>query len=163
MQIVTPIPARHLPAAAGLWWRAFAPLFQGRLVPAPAIRASHGIVAVGHDGSLAGVAGFRDPQGGLLAETPVLARLMFRAAPETADLVIDGIVATRPRQGAGRALLAAASGLARQSGRPGLRAEVALRNGAALAFFAAGGFREIGRGDYGWPWTGTVVILRRDA
>nr|WP_272874538.1 GNAT family N-acetyltransferase [Paracoccus shandongensis] len=128
---------------------------------APGIRACHGIAAIGPDGRLAGVAGFRDHEGGFLAETPVLARLLFRPAPATPDLVIDGLVVDRPRHGTGRALLEAAAGIACRSGRPGLRAEVALRNRPALAFYAAAGFAEIGRGRYGWPWSGPVAILRR--
>ncbi|WP_347137737.1 GNAT family N-acetyltransferase [Paracoccus sp. SSK6] len=158
MQITTPIPDRHLRDAARMWWGAFAPFAAGR---APPIRPCHGIAAIRSDGRLAGVAGFRDHHGGLLAEMPLLARLLFRPAPETLDLVIDGIVVDGPRRGTGRALLEAASDVARRAGRPGLRAEVALRNRPAMAFHAATGFAEIGRGPYGWPWTGPVAILRR--
>lgn len=158
MQISSPIPDRHLGEAARLWWGAFAPLGGGR---APAIRACHGIAAIGPDGRVAGVAGFRDHEGGFLADTPTLARLLFRAAPETPDLVIDGLVVDRPRRGTGRALLAAAAGIACRAGRPGLRAEVELRNRSAMLFYGATGFAEIGRGRFGWPWSGPVAILRR--
>ncbi|WP_196053682.1 GNAT family N-acetyltransferase [Paracoccus lichenicola] len=155
---MTPIPDCHLRDAARLWWAAFAPLGGGRT---PAIRACHGIAAIGPDDRLAGVAGFRDGDGGFLAEMPMLARLLFRPAPATPDLVIDGIVVDGLRDGTGRALVEAAAGIARRSGRPGLRAEVALRNRPAMAFHAATGFAEIGRGRYGWPWSGPVAILRR--
>ncbi|MCZ0960388.1 GNAT family N-acetyltransferase [Paracoccus benzoatiresistens] len=158
MQITSPIPDRHLRDAARLWWSAFAPPAAGR---APPIRACHGIAAIGPAGGLDGVAGFRDHDGGFLADQPMLARLMFRAAPATLDLVIDGIVVDRLRHGAGRALLDAASDIARRTGHPGLRAEVELRNRRAMAFYAATGFTETGRGRFGWPWSGPVVILRR--
>ncbi|SNR39500.1 GNAT family N-acetyltransferase [Paracoccus sediminis] len=158
MQIATPIPDRHLAGAARLWWGAFAPPLRG---PSPPIRASHGIAAIGPGGSVAGVAGFRDHEGGLLSRPPVLARLLFRPAPPTGDLVIDGIVVDRLRHGTGRALLDAAARVARRAGRPALRAEVELRNRPAMAFYAATGFAEIGRGDFGWPWSGPVAILRR--
>lgn len=158
MQITTPIPDRHSAAAARLWWTRLAPLGGGRV---PAIRACHGIAAIGADGRLAGVAGFRDGDGGFLAETPMLARLLFRPAPPTPDLVIDGIAVDGPRRGTGRALLEAAAAVARRGGRPGLRAEVELRNRPAMLFYRAAGFAEIGRGRYGWPWSGPVAILRR--
>ncbi len=158
VQITTPIPDRHLAQAARLWGRAFVP---GAGAMTPRIRPCHGIAAIGADGLLGGVAGFRDQDGGLLADLPLSARLLFRSAPPTADLVIDGIVVACPRKGIGRALLQEAAALALGSGRPGLRAEVALRNRSAMAFYAAAGFVEIGRGRYGWPWSGPVAILRR--
>lgn len=158
MQITTPIPDRHLGDAARLWGQAFAPWRAGR---APRIRACHGIAAIGTDGALGGVAGFRDHDGGLLADLPVSARLLFRPAPPTGDLVIDGIVVGRLRRGTGRALLDAAADIACRAGRPGLRAEVEMSNRPAMAFYAATGFTQVGRGRYGWPWSGPVAILRR--
>lgn len=158
MLVATPIPDRHLHDAARLWVRAFPPW--PRLAPLR-IRACHAIAAIGTDGVVIGVAGFRDHDGGILHPAPMLAGLLYRPAPPTDDLVIDGIVAARPRQGIGRALLAAAADVARRSGRPALRAEVALRNRSAMAFYAAMGFAEADRGAYGWPWCGTVAILRR--
>ncbi len=158
MQIASPIPDRHLRDAARLWWSAFAPPVGAG---PPRVRACHGIAAIGPDGCLGGVAGIRDGQGGFLADQPWLARCLYRAAPPTADLVIDGIVVDGPRRGVGRALLDGAAQAARQAGHPGLRAEVELRNTAAMAFYAATGFIEIGRGSFGWPWSGLVVLLHR--
>lgn len=155
---MTPIPDRHLSAAARVWGRAFMPW---GTMGTPRIRACHGIAVIGPDDSLCGVAGFRDHDGGFLADQPLLARLLFRPAPPTADLVIDGVVALHPRGGAGRALVEAAAGIAARSGRPGLRAEVALRNRPAMAFHAATGFSRIAQGRYGWPWSGPVAILHR--
>ncbi len=125
------------------------------------MRPCHGIAAVRPDGRLGGVAGLRDAGGGLLADHPWLARALFRAAPPTADLVIDGIVVDVPRQGLGLALLDRAAQVARQAGHPGLRAEVDIRNTAAMGFYAATGFSEIARGPFGWPWSGPVAILHR--
>lgn len=158
MRIVSPIPDRLLEDAARLWWGAFAPPLAGR---PPVVRPCHGLVAIDGAGRLGGVVGLRDAQGGFLARTPWLARFLYRAAPPTADLVIDGIVVADLRRGVGRALLDAAAQMARQAGHPGLRAEVEIRNTAALMFYQAIGFAEIGRGLYGWPWSGPVALLHR--
>lgn len=159
MQMLNPIPQALLPAAARLWWRGIGP---GWAVRVPPVRASHGIVALDGAGRLAGVAGLRDASGGFLGRIPLAARLFFRAAPPTADLVLDGIVAARPREGAGRALVRAACAHARAGGHPGLRVEVRARNRGALAFYARLGFHETARGRFGWPWSGMVVLMRRD-
>lgn len=158
MQIVTPIPDRHLDAAARLWGHHFLPPV---LRAQPRLRACHGMAAIGGDGALQGVAGFRDHDGGVLADLPWIARHLFRPAPPTADLVIDGIAVASPRRGTGRALLDAMAPIARRAGRPGLRAEVEVGNGPAMAFHAALGFSQIGQGQFGWPWSGPVAILRR--
>lgn len=158
MQIATPIPDHHLDAAARLWGRHFAPPVA---LAQPRLRACHGLAAIGGDGTLCGVAGFRDHDGGVLADLPWLVRHLFRPAPPTADLVIDGIAVASPRRGTGRALLKAMAPIACRAGRPGLRAEVAVGNGPAMAFHAALGFCEIGRGQFGWPWSGPAAILRR--
>lgn len=157
-EILSPIPALALPGAAELWWRAFG---VGKCRQPAVYSAAHGIVALSGDGTVVGVAGLRDARGGFLRANPLLAGLAFRPAPPTADLVIDGIIAAEPRQGIGRALIAAAAARAETDGHPGLRAEVALRNLAARAFYQRMGFVEVGRGRYGWPWSGQVVVLRR--
>lgn len=158
VQITSPIPDRLLDEAARLWWRAFAPPVSAGMPP---VRACHGIAAIGEGGRLAGIAGLRDGRGGFLADTPWLARAFYRAAPPTADLVMDGIVVDGPRRGVGRALLERAALVARQAGHSGLRAEVEVRNTAAMGFYAATGFAEIGRGAFGWPWSGPVAVLHR--
>lgn len=166
MRILHPIPPALLQGAAALWWsgfgRAARPLWPG---PVPPADGAQGLAAVAPDGSLAGVAGLRDAGGGFLQLAPHPLDLLFRPAPPTDDLVIDGII-TAPahrRSGAGRAMIEAALRQARTRGFPGLRAEVAARNRAAVQFWQALGFTEIGRGRYGWPWTGQVVLMRRDA
>lgn len=158
MQILTPVPDRHLRGAASLWGRHFAP--PGTLAPLR-LRACHAIAAIGPDDRLHGVAGFRDECGGALAGLPWLARHLFRPAPPTGDLVIDGIAVASPRRGVGRALLDRAGRIARTAGRPGLRAEVEIRNAPAMEFHAAMGFVEIARGPFGWPWSGPVAILHK--
>lgn len=158
LRILSPIPDPLLPAAAALWWRGVGPGWP-RLAP-PSVRASHGILALEPDGGIAGVVGLRDSTGGFLVRMPLPARLAFRAAPPTSDLVIDGIVAARPGQGAGRALIAAACDRARATGHPGLRAELLAGNAAARAFYDRQGFHEVARGRFGWPWSGEVVLMR---
>lgn len=156
--ILSPVPAAALSGAAALWWRGFGPPLPRR---APPMRAEQGIVALAMDGAVLGVAGLRDQTGGFPRRTPLLARLGFRGAPPAADLVLDGIIVARPRQGIGRALVAAALTRAAAGGHPGLRAEVAARNRPARDFYASLGFVEVARGRFGWPWSGQVLVLRR--
>lgn len=158
VRVACPIPPDLLPAAAALWWAHF-----GMGPRRARFRGDRGVVAVDEAGRVLGVAGLRDAGGGFAPQGAGLLTPLFRAAPPTADLVIDGIAVARPRQGVGAQLLMAAMAQARAHARPGLRAEVRAANGAARAFYAALGFEEEGRGRYGLPWWGQVVILRRDA
>lgn len=157
LQIVSPVPDAALSQAARLWWGAIGHGWG----PAPRIRACHGIVALDDTGGVAGVIGLRDAQGGFLAATPLGARIAFRAAPSTADLVVDGIVVRDARQGIGGALLRQALVRATLAGHPGLRAEVRVQNSGAMEFYRAMGFAAVAQGRFGWPWTGQVMILRR--
>lgn len=152
VQILTPIPATCLPDAARLWCQAFAP--RGRLAD---MRAGHGIVAL-DQGRVVGVCGLRDACGGFPAQ-PMRGGFAFRAAPDTADLVLDGLVAVHKRRGIGRALVMAAAHQARDRGHPGLRAEVRVANHPAMALYRALGFVEVTRGRFGWPWSGQVAVL----
>ncbi|MDP0927481.1 GNAT family N-acetyltransferase [Paracoccus onubensis] len=155
MKIYAPIPETILPEAAGLWHSAFGHR-RGKLRVCP----ENAIVVISSDG-LEGVVGLRDDKGGFLTTPPPLSRILFRPAPPTSDLVLDGIVVRHRRRGYGRALVAAAEIEARHRCRPGLRAEVVLRNRSALAFYQRLGFVEETRGWYGWPWSGRVVVLRK--
>lgn len=159
MQITSPIPQDYLTDAARMWWRSFGPRRLRRRPPR--VCAAHGVAAIDDQGTLIGVMGLRDADGGFLVSQPLSVRLLYRAAPPTADLVIDGIVARHRRAGTGRALLSQGIACARAAGRPGLRAEVIARNKPAIAFYRALGFTEIARGRYGWPWAGQVVVMRR--
>lgn len=160
MQIASPIPTDYLTDATRLWWRSFGPrrLLRQRL---PRVCPAHGVAAIDDQGKLAGVMGLRDADGGFLLKQPLSVRWLYRAAPPTADLVIDGIVTRNRRTGTGRALLAEGMARAKQPNRPGLRAEVMTRNKSAIAFYRALGFSEVARGRYGWPWAGQVVVMRR--
>lgn len=155
---VTPIPPKLLPAAVGLWRCHFGPRGAGEA------SARHGVIVLDDMGGLAGVMGLRDACGGFWRSNgrSPLERL-YRAGPDSMDLVIDGIAADRPGRGAGRALVAAALAMARLRGYPGLRAEVRRSNRTARAFYHALGFVETGRGRFGFPWDGMVLILRLSA
>lgn len=159
MRLLSPIPQPHLSEAARIWWDSFGPRHQRDRVPP--VCPSRGVAAIDAQDRVAGVMGLRDSEGGFLLAPPLSLRWLYRAAPPTADLVIDGIVARQRRSGTGRALLAEASRYARASGRPGLRAEVMARNTAAIAFYRALGFCEVTRGRYGRIWSGQVVIMRK--
>ena len=154
-RILGPIPARVLPDAAALWRASFG----GRGDCDP----TRGLAALDAQGRVAGVMGLRDGQGGFLLQEAGWRGWLYRPAPPTRDLVIDGIAVVDRRGGVGRALVQHALMLAGQRGFPGLRAEVRLSNPGALAFYRALGFQSEGRGRYGLPWWGQVEVLRRDA
>ncbi|WP_410218330.1 GNAT family N-acetyltransferase [Paracoccus sp. (in: a-proteobacteria)] len=152
-----PIPDGALEAAAGLWRAHFG------ICGWPArIRARHGMVAIS-GGAVLGVIGLRDTEGGFPLRDLAAPRWLFRCAPETSDLVIDGLAVSRPRQGIATALVTSALGRAARQAHPGLRAEVRAQNPQALAFYRSLGFVEEGCGCYGLPWWGQIHILRRDA
>lgn len=121
------------------------------------------MVAVGPWGQVLGVIGLRDAKGGVAAGALPAPGWLFRPAPPTGDLIIDGLAVTDPRRGTGRALVAEALDRARRTRHPGLRAEVRARNHDALAFYGSLGFAEEGCGRYGLPWWGQVRVLRLDA
>ena len=155
MKICAPIPEALLPEATALWRSSFA-RFPGRV----RVCAENAIVVTSQE-RLEGIVGLRDHRGGFLVTSHSLARFLFRPAPPTTDLVLDGIVVRRQRHGFGRALVSAAEEEARLRNRPGLRAEVRLRNRKALRFYRQLGFVEETRGWFGWPWSGRVVVLRK--
>uniref|UniRef100_UPI0012E019C5 GNAT family N-acetyltransferase n=1 Tax=Paracoccus sp. PAMC 22219 TaxID=1569209 RepID=UPI0012E019C5 len=82
---------------------------------------------------------------------------LFRAAPPTGDLVIDGLAVTDPRQGTGRALIEAGALVAARDGRPGLRAEVRARNRGALAFYDRVGFPSAAKAAMACPGGGRSI------
>lgn len=154
-RILGPIPAGLLPDAAALWRHSFG----GRGDCDP----TRGLVALDGQGRVAGVMGLRDGQGGFLRQGAGWRGWLYRPAPPTCDLVIDGIAVIDRRAGLGRALVHHALALAARRGFPGLRAEVRMSNPGALAFYQALGFRSETHGRYGLPWWGQVEVLRRDA
>lgn len=185
IRILHGLPAHLHTAAAALYWRHFG----AQLLPLPArhrrgvalvravLRADHALVALSPQGQLVGIAGLRDARGGLLASDATSFRAvwgnargrlchfstgLYRAGPQTEDMVIDGI-AIRPdwrRQGIARALVAAASEHARARGHAALRAEVAAGNREALAAWRAMGFQRQSRHRLGWPWARPAHVLR---
>lgn len=155
LRICHPVPDSLVPVAAQMWWHEF-----GLGWRVPAVSAAHGVVALDPTSGIVGVMGLRDGKGGFVQGESRLAGLMFRPAPATADLVIDGIVVSKGRRGIGGALIAEAARIAWRQGRPGLRAEVRLANRAACAFYAGLGFTDETRGHFGWPWSGRVAVLR---
>ena len=185
IRILHGLPAHLHTAAAALYWRHFG----AQLLPLPArhrrgmalvravLRPDHALVALSPQGKLVGIAGLRDAQGGFLATDPQgfrhvwgnargrlwhLSTGLYRAGPQTEDMVIDGI-AIRPdwrRQGIARALVAAAAAHARACGHAALRAEVAADNREALAAWRAMGFQRQSRQRLGWPWSRPAHVLR---
>ncbi|MBM3605214.1 MAG: GNAT family N-acetyltransferase [Alphaproteobacteria bacterium] len=155
MQILHPIPSAALPAAAALWRAHF-----GAFGWPAQVRPGQGVVALDAGHGVLGVMGLRDSQGGLAASDLAAPPWLFRPAPATADLVIDGLAVRLPRRGIGRALVVEALRQAGLRQRPGLRAEVRARNRDALAFYDSLGFAEEARGQFGLPWWGQVRVLR---
>lgn len=153
--VLHPIPEPLLGPAADLWRAHF-----GSSVWPRRVSAAHGLVALDATGAVTGVMGLRDGAGGFALGHPPTPGWLFRAAPPTADLVIDGLAVAGLRQGSGRALVAGAVRVALEAGRPGLRAEVRARNRVALAFYGALGFTPEGCGRYGLPWSGRIYLLR---
>lgn len=156
--LILPVPEGLHREALHLWWQSFGP--PGIRPGSRPIRPENTLVAIGRDGVLAGVMGLRDSRGGFLAKAPACA-ILYRPAPATEDLIVDGIVVSDRRRGIGQALLSEGVRRARANHHLGLRAEVQARNHAARAFYAANGFHEVSKGWFGWPWSGKVLILRR--
>jgi GNAT superfamily N-acetyltransferase len=153
-RILYPVPDAVLPAAATLWRGHFGG--KGRFDPA------HGIVAIDANGQVMGVMGLRDAQGGFYCGNGGLFGWLYRPAPPTGDLVIDGIAVTECRIGVGQALIEHACRIADERRFPGLRAEVRKSNLGARGFYDRLGFVLQGTGRYGLPWWGQVHVLRRD-
>lgn len=173
------------PAAARLYWRSFGmqimpfpiPAARGQRFLEVALRSEHALVARDAEGRLIGLAGLRGAAGGVLDASAVkraplglrgrMAAVMaplFRAGPDTADMVIDGLAVDpgHRRQGVAAALVAQAGLRAADLGYPGLRAEVALRNLAARSLYHRDGMAVVGRYRIGWPWSGRALVMRRD-
>lgn len=160
MRIVAGLPEDLRGAAAGLCWEAFrddlwrllGPPARARRLLERVIRPDHAFAAIASDGSLAGIAGFRSPQGGfLMISTRALCEVygplggawrtgLFRLATgevENRRFLVDAIViAPHLRcRGIGTALLAALAEQARYAGYRELRLEVAHRNTAARRLY----------------------------
>lgn len=161
-RILGPIPPQALPEAARLWRGHFGGHFGGRLTGQGGYDPTRGLVALDGRDRVLGVMGLRDAQGGFWRQDGGWRDWLYRPAPPTGDLVIDGITVIDRRMGLGRALVQGALALAGQGGFAGLRAEVRSSNPGALDFYRALGFGLECRGRYGLPWWGQVHVLHRD-
>ncbi|PZO63730.1 MAG: hypothetical protein DI498_12900 [Paracoccus denitrificans] len=148
--------------AANLIWGTFGPSIRRRvsdragvaLVRRTLVR-DRIIAAVDASGRLVGLTGLRGVEGGLI-DLP--SRGVWRSfwTRRTTDMVLDSLVVTAGMRGGGvgRALIDAALTVAAARGYPGLRAEVARKNHAAIGLYRSAGFVPVSRGL-------RVVVLRR--
>jgi ribosomal-protein-alanine N-acetyltransferase len=71
--------------------------------------------------------------------------ILVRTVADEAEILTLAVVPEARRAGVGRALVSAASDVAREQGASRLHLEVSKENAAARALYAGLGFREIGR------------------
>ena len=163
------LPSGHEGAAADLYWQAFGPKLNRLLGPeacalrmlAAGIRHDHAIAALDPKGRLIGIAGFRDPDGGLTDQGPALMRrtyglwgatwrrLAFRALEQDVDntrFLIDGISVARASRGrgVGTALLAALCDAGYARGYREIRLDVLPENLRARSLYERDGFAVVG-------------------
>lgn len=168
------LPDALRPQAARLYWQAFGPKLGRVLGPEPralaylarVMRAQQAISAIGPDGRLLGLAGFRTAQGGFasgqaadlsaiygplggLWRSALLTRLSDE--PDEARFLLDGIcVAPSARgQGLGSALIETICDEARQRGFAAVRLDVIEANTRAIALYERLGFQVTARHSIG--------------
>lgn len=159
------VAPQHRAAAAVLYWQAFGAKLHRVLGPEPlalrylerVIRADHAICAVGRDGRLVGVAGFRTVSGSFAATGLAEMRAVYGLSGalwrrgvfgllshevENRRFLMDGIcVAETARgQGIGSALLDAICDEARRRGFDEVRLDVVDTNPRARALYERAGF-----------------------
>ncbi len=100
-----------------------------------------------------GVFALIDPTGGCV---------IARVAAGEAEILTLAVAPALRRGGRGRALLRAAAGRCAAAGAALLFLEVAADNSAALALYAAEGFRAVGRRRAYYAHGADAVVLRRD-
>lgn len=168
------LPEALRPAAAELYWQAFGAKLGPVLGPWPraqryllrVMRADQVIIALGPQGQLLGIAGFRTAEGGFASGTPAdlsaiyglggglwrrtLLTLLARGG-ESRAFLLDGLcVAAEARsQGLGSALIEAICDEARLRGHDRLRLEVVETNQRAVALYLRLGFRVTARQSIG--------------
>jgi ribosomal protein S18 acetylase RimI-like enzyme len=163
------LPPGSRDAAARIYWDAFGPKLGAVLGPgararaflALALREDHCMAAVGDDGALLGLAGFRTPEGSFAGGTRDDLRAVYgpvggfwRAAllgllsrdVEQRRFLLDGLcVAPEARgQGVGQALIAAICAEAARRGHEEVRLDVVDTNTRARALYERLGFRPVG-------------------
>lgn len=159
------LPPGQEEVAADLFWQAFGRKLNRLLGPearalsmlAAGIRHDHAFAALDRQGRLIGIAGFRDPDGGLVDQSQTLMqktygrwgatwrRLAFRALEQDVDndrFLIDGIAVDRDArgQGVGTALLAALCDAGRERSYREIRLDVLPENIRARALYEREGF-----------------------
>lgn len=148
--------------AANLIWETFGPSIRRRVSDRAGVALVRRtmardriIAAVDASGRLVGLTGLRGAEGGLIDLPP---RVVWRSfwTRRTTDMVLDSLVVTAGMRGGGvgRALIDAALAVAAAQGYPGLRAEVARKNQAAIGLYRAAGFFPVSCGP-------RIVVLRR--
>lgn len=162
--LMTGLPEQHRAMAARLYYAAFRqklhPIFRdetrGRAVLEQCMDASYAIVAL-HDDQLAGIAGFKDSEGSLMAIQPshmtatfgviggwsrLLALAIFERPLESGTLLMDGIVVseTMRGRGIGSRLLEGIIAHAREQGYEQVRLDVVDTNPRARQLYERRGF-----------------------
>ena len=168
MKITTPIPPSHLAAAADLYWQAFGtklgpvlgPRNKGLRFIESIQRPDHALCAIGDDGRLLGVAGFKTMEGALVGGTfrdlgrvygiiGATWRALLLAAleqdTENERFLMDGLfVAPQARgKGIGTALLDAICDEAHKRGYSHVRLDVIDTNPRAKALYQQVGFKPL--------------------
>jgi ribosomal protein S18 acetylase RimI-like enzyme len=165
----------HLRAdAARLYWQAFGQKLAVVMGPEPralrflqrTIRADQVIVALGPQGALLGIAGFKTPQGSFAAGKPADLRAVYghfgawwrqtllgwlSDGVDNDRFLLDGLCVDAPArsQGLGTALLSAISAEARTRGYSAVRLDVVTDNTRAIALYKRLGFDVVGRQQIG--------------
>lgn len=168
LRVVEGLPHALRPAAARLYWQAFGPKLGRVLGPEAralvflqaAIRSDHALAALGDDGTLLGIIGFKSPAGAFAEGTPAQWRAaygpigaLWRAAAlwllgrevDNDRFLIDGLCVAREArgQGVGTALIEALAATATARGYHALRLDVIDTNLRARALYERLGFRAV--------------------
>lgn len=163
------LPQKSVETAILLYWRAFrdklglvlGPEDKAFAILRRAVRASHALVAVGPDGCIVGVAGFRSREGSFVhlavadlvaVHGPVAGRLRYGLLAllgtdiDNRRFLIDGLAVAEDcrGRGIGSALIAALATMAREGGYDRIRLDVADHNIRARALYERLGFRATG-------------------
>ena len=176
--------------AARLYWQAFGTKLGVVLGPEPralrflarVMKADQVITALGPDGGLLGIAGFKTPHGGFAAGQGSDLRAIYgpfggwwrrvllgRLSDEvdTERFLVDGLCVDAPAQGQGlgTALLDAICAEARLRHYPAVRLDVIERNARAIALYRRLGFEVVARQDIGllrlvFRFSATLTMVR---
>ena len=182
---------RHRPEAARLYWQAFGGKLGLVMGPEPramhflqrVIRADQVITALGPDGQLLGIAGFKTPKGGFASGRAEDLRAIYGSTGawwrkvvlgwladdvDNDRFLLDGLCVDAPvrGQGLGAALLNAICAEARLRGYDAVRLDVVDSNSRAIALYRRLGFEVAGRRDVGllrliFGFNSALTMVRR--